>query len=96
MHIYTYDIYMYVCIFVNICVYFVICIFEFTANIWGLPATGWRRPMDALSLYVFFCKRALQLEALLRKMTCNLRHPMSLRHPVPPLTVASPLSSIYM
>jgi len=30
-----------------------------------------------------FRKRALQLVALLRNMTCNLRHPTSLRHPVP-------------
>jgi len=37
---------------------------------------------DALSLQVIFRKRALYLVALLRKMTCNLRHPMSLRHPV--------------
>ena len=33
-------------------------------------------------LYVIFRKRALQLVALLRKMTCNLRHPMGLRHSV--------------
>jgi len=37
---------------------------------------------DALSLQVILRKRALYLVALLRKMTCNLRHPMSLRHPV--------------
>ena len=36
----------------------------------------------ALSLKVIFRKRALQLVALLLKMTCDLRHPMHLRHPV--------------
>jgi len=34
---------------------------------------------------VCVCNRTLKLVALLRKMTCNLRHPMSLRHPVVPL-----------
>jgi len=37
---------------------------------------------DALSLQVIFRERALYIVALLRKMTCNLRHPMPLRHPV--------------
>jgi len=37
---------------------------------------------DDLSLQVIFRKRALELVAILRKMTCNLRHPMGLRHPV--------------
>jgi len=37
---------------------------------------------DALSLEVIFRERALYLVALLRKMTCNLRQPMHLRHPV--------------
>jgi len=37
---------------------------------------------NALSLEVIFCKRALQLVALLQKMNCNLRHLMSLCHPV--------------
>ena len=43
-------------------------------------ATGWRRP--ALSSQVIFRNRALQLVALLRKTTCNLKHPMGLHHPV--------------
>jgi len=33
-------------------------------------------------LLVIFHKRALELVALLQKMSCNLRHPMHLRHPV--------------
>jgi len=37
---------------------------------------------DALPLQVIFRERALYIVALLRKMTCNLRHPMPLRHPV--------------
>jgi len=31
-----------------------------------------------------YCKRAVKLVALLRKMTCNLRHPMGLCHSVYP------------
>jgi len=38
--------------------------------------------LDALSSQVIFRRRALYLVALLRKMACNLRPPMSLRHPV--------------
>ena len=37
---------------------------------------------DALSLDVISRERALYLVSLLRKETCNLRHPMHLRHPV--------------
>jgi len=37
---------------------------------------------NALSLSVIFRKIALKSVAVLRKMTCNLRHAMSLRHPV--------------
>ena len=43
---------------------------------------GGKDPQDALSLQVVFRKRALELVALLRKITCNFRHPMGLRHPV--------------
>jgi len=43
---------------------------------------GGEDPKDALSLQVIFRKRALLLLAFLREMTCDLRHPMSLRHPV--------------
>ena len=43
---------------------------------------GGEDPQDALSLQVIFRNRALQLVALLRKMTCNLRHPTGLRHPI--------------
>jgi len=43
---------------------------------------GGQDPEDAFSLQVVFRKRALELVALLRKMTCNIRHPMHLRHPV--------------
>jgi len=42
----------------------------------------YRVAWDALSSQVIFRKWALKLVALLRKMTCNLRHPMGLRHPV--------------
>ena len=43
---------------------------------------GGKDPCNALSLQVIFRKRALELVALLRKTTCNLRYPMGLRHPV--------------
>ena len=35
-----------------------------------------------MSYLYIFRERALYIVALLRKMTCNLRHPMPLRHPV--------------
>jgi len=41
--------------------------------------TGWRRIIGCLSVQVISRKRALQFEALLRKMTCDLRHSMSRR-----------------
>jgi len=40
--------------------------------------TGWPRLIWCLKLQVISRKRALWLVALLRKMTCNLRHPMKL------------------
>ena len=54
-----------------------------SANSVILPcSTGWRKPRGCLKLQVIFRKRATNYRALLRKMTCNLRHPMSFRHPV--------------
>jgi len=44
--------------------------------------TGWRRVLRCLVFIDIFRKRALSSVALLRKMTCNLRHLMDLRHPV--------------
>jgi len=44
--------------------------------------TGWRRVIGCLKLHVISRKRTTNYGALLRKMTCNLRHPMTLRHPV--------------
>ena len=43
---------------------------------------GGEDPQDPLSLQVIFRERALYLVALLRKMTCNLRQPTGLSHPV--------------
>ena len=48
---------------------------------------------DALSLQVNFRERAVYIVALLRKMTCNLRHSMPLRHPAK-LTVEKVLCNI--
>jgi len=51
--------------------------------VWSnLAIQGGVESYDALSLLVIFRERALYMVALLRKMTCNLRHPMPLRHPV--------------
>ena len=47
----------------------------------GLVQRG-EDPWDALSYKVVFRKSALYLVAFLQKMTCNLRHPMGLCHPV--------------
>ena len=46
----------------------------------GNRVQGGEDPQDALSLQVISHKRTLYIVALLRKMTCNLRHPMGLRH----------------
>ena len=62
--------------------------------------TGWRRAhilqggvesYDILSSQIIFRKRALYLVALSPKMTCNLRHPMGLRHPVVPNVLCTTL-----
>ena len=41
-----------------------------------------KRLIGCLKLQVIFRKRATNYRSLLRKMTCNSRHPMTLRHPV--------------
>ena len=46
----------------------------------GHRVTGWRRPTGCLVFEVIFRKTALKLVALLRKETCNLRHPVHFRH----------------
>ena len=44
--------------------------------------TKWRRLLECLICTSHFCNRVIYSAALLRKKTCNLRHPMHLRHPV--------------
>jgi len=44
--------------------------------------TGWQRLIRCLNLEVIFRKRATNYRALLRKMTNEARHPMTLCHPV--------------
>jgi len=44
--------------------------------------TGWRRLIGSHKLPIIFHKRATKYRSLLRKMTCKIRHPMSLRHSV--------------
>jgi len=53
---------------------------------WPIKIRHLHHPVGCLSAFTHvglsFCKRAQLLVALLRKVTCNLRHPMHLRHPV--------------
>jgi len=44
--------------------------------------TGWRRLIGCLKLQVICHKRGANYRALLQKMTCRIRHPMTLCHPV--------------
>jgi len=60
-----------------------------------LVVQGGEDPYDALSLQVIFRKRALSLVALLRKVSCNLRHPMGLRHPVGDVRNCAPYACKY-
>jgi len=53
-----------------------------TAQVSAVEVQGGVESYDDLSLLVVFCERALYIVALLRKMTCKLKHPMPLRHPV--------------
>ena len=46
------------------------------------PTEGGEDVSDALYLQFIFRKRALKLVAILRKETCNLRHPVHVRRPV--------------
>ena len=49
-----------------------------------LKVQGGEDSYDSLSLQVVFRKSDLYLVAILWKMICNLKDPMSLRHPVRP------------
>ena len=73
MYIHMYDIHICICIFVNVCWYFVICIFEFTANICGLPATGWRRPMGCLIFVGYFPQKSPTIRGSFAKNDLRLK-----------------------
>ena len=48
----------------------------------GRDISTWRRRPIGCPLLIGHFPQAIQLVALLRKMTCNLRHPMGVHHPV--------------
>jgi len=58
--------------------------------------TGWRRLIRCLKLQVIYRKRATDYRALLRKMTHEDRHPMTLRHPLSCHTHECVMSHVWM
>jgi len=82
-----------VCVFIWMCCLLFVCCYStffMGKQIQGSPWTHEYRVVETHRMssnmglrYPVFHKRALYLVALLRKMTCNLRHPMGLRYPVP-------------
>ena len=57
-------------------------------------STGWRRLIGSLILQVIFLRSDLYLVALLWKTICNVRDPMSLRHPVRAYTPSTIRNSV--
>jgi len=53
-----------------------------------------RLPIGCHKLQVSFRRRATNYRALLRKMTYKGRHPMGLRHPIPPISFGVPFDRI--
>ena len=95
MYMYLYvcrcvDMYGYVCTWICMCM--CVCIYV-NVCIWGWVSHWTPLPNDArctqpgleyidIHMHLYIYVYVLSLLALLRKMTCNLRHPMGLRHPV--------------
>ena len=72
----TQHIYSCVCVCVYLCTY--ICM-----------RGGGEEPQDALSSYVIrhFPQKSPMISGSFAKVTCSLRHPMGLRHPVPSIQI---------
>ena len=68
--------FMWICIFMWIRIFMSICISTVNIAHHAALLQGGEDSEDALSFKVISCKRALEIVAFLRKITCNARYPM--------------------